>query len=80
VGADAGTAFLLYRDVFMGDCVAKNNAHYLEIRQLIDGGDPRGGTLPYASLPGFGLHVYDWHFPMEDLIDLVSQQAAASGL
>jgi hypothetical protein len=79
VGADAGTAYLLYRDAFMGNCVAKHNAHYLEIQKLIDAGDPRG--MPsYASLPGFGLHVYDWHFPMDDLIDVVSQQAAAAGL
>jgi hypothetical protein len=78
VGADAGAAFLLYRDVFTGNCVNKNGANYLEITSAIqDAGDPRG-LPPYNSLPGFGLHVYDWHFPMDDLIDLVSQQAAAA--
>jgi hypothetical protein len=78
VGDDAGAAFLLYRDVFTGRCVGKNGANYLEIASLIaDAGDPRGRP-PYGSLPGFGLHVYDWHFPMDDLIDLVTQQAAVA--
>lgn len=78
VGGDAGAAFLLYRDVFTGNCVAKNGAHYLEIQSSIeDAGDPRG-LPPYSSSPGFGLHVFDWHFPMDDIIDVVSQQAAAA--
>jgi hypothetical protein len=78
VGADAGAAFLLYRDAFTGQCVSKHSANYLEITPLItDAGDPRG-LPPYSSSPGFGLHVWDWHFPMDDLITLVSQQAAVA--
>ena len=55
---DAGTPFVLYRDVFQGNCVIKNGYSYLEITYLGQPGDPRG-VPPYVNSGsesiGFGL-------------------------
>jgi hypothetical protein len=79
--ADAGTPFVLYRDLFHGDCVVKNGYSYLEITYLGQPGDPRG-TPPYVNTGsesiGFGLHLVDWNLPLEELMDIVKQQAATA--
>ena len=76
---DAGTAFVLYRDAFQGQCVNQNGATYLQITDLVKPGDPRG-MPPYRSTSaeslGFGLHLVDWNLPMQELIEIVTQQAA----
>jgi hypothetical protein len=79
---DPGTAFILYRDAFRGECVNANGFSYLDITWLPKDGDPRG-VAPYHSLAegiGFGLHLVDWNLPMRDIIEAVQKQAAAAGL
>jgi hypothetical protein len=72
------TPFLLYRDVFSGACVQSNGFSYLEISLQLQPGDQRSDP-PYRSVvePGFGLHLVDYNIPLDDLIDAVTQQAAA---
>jgi hypothetical protein len=81
---DASTAFVLYRDAFQGNCIVDQNAYsYLQIKLLLDAGDPRPVppyVLPSAVSIGFGLHTVDWHLPMRDLIDIVKAQATAEGV
>ena len=81
---DASTAFILYRNAFQGNCIVDQNAFsYLQIKLLVDAGDPRGippYVLPSAEAIGFGLHTVDWHLPMRDLIDVVKAQATAEGV
>ena len=76
---DAGTPFVLYRDMFQGACVIKNGSSYLEITYLGQPGDPRG-VPPYINSGsesiGFGLHLVDYNLPLEELLDIVRQQAA----
>jgi len=76
---DAGTPFVLYRDMFQGNCVIKNGYSYLEITFLGQPGDPRG-VPPYVNSAsesiGFGLHLVDYNLPLEELLDIVKQQAA----
>jgi hypothetical protein len=76
---DAGTAFVLYRDAFQGQCINQTGLSYLQITDLVKPGDPRG-TPPYQSVSaaslGFGLHLVDWNLPMQELITIVSRQAA----
>jgi hypothetical protein len=81
---DAGTAFVLYRDAFQGNCIVDQNAYsYLQIKLLVQPGDPRG-TPPYRNLSaesiGFGLHIVDWNLPMQDLLEVVKAQAQAEGV
>ena len=80
---DASTPYVLYRDVFQGNCVMKNGRSYLEVTYLGDAGDPRG-VPPYTSAgatsTGFGLHLVDYNIPMEELLETVKQQATAAGL
>jgi hypothetical protein len=74
-----GTPFVLYRDMFQGNCVVKNGYSYLEITFLGKTGDPRG-TPPYinsgAESIGFGLHLVDYNLPLTELLEVVKQQAA----
>jgi hypothetical protein len=75
---DVGTAFVMYRGVFQGNCVMKNGYSYLEITLLEQPGDPRG-VPPYknsqAEALGFGTHIADYQFALGELIDTVATQA-----
>jgi pimeloyl-ACP methyl ester carboxylesterase len=77
---DAGTPFLLYREVFDGACVTKDRFHYLEYSLITGETDPRG-IPPWRHTAvdslGFGTHLVDFHIPLDDLIDAVAKQAAA---
>jgi hypothetical protein len=78
IPAGVTTPSLLYRNVFHGECVHRNGFSYLEISLQRAPGDQRAEP-PYHSVvePGFGLHLVDYNLPLDDLIDAVSQQAAA---
>lgn len=79
--ADLGTPFVLYRDLFKGECVSKNGASYLEITAEPTGVDDKR-TPPWriSTLEdtGWGLHVRDYNMPIEDLIQAVQKQAATA--
>jgi hypothetical protein len=74
------TPVRLYPDLFKGACVDKGGYSYLEISTAPPSGDKR--TIPpYRSTilegVGFGLHVEDYAFPLDDLMKVVQMQAAA---
>ena len=77
---DITTPFLLYRNVFVGQCVDQNGFSYLQISLQLAPGDERAEP-PYrkrlVEAIGFGLHLVDYNLPLDDLIDAVAQQAAA---
>jgi pimeloyl-ACP methyl ester carboxylesterase len=81
---DLGTPFAVYRDLFRGSCVETAGVHYLQIA-FEPQGETDARTPPWRNTPvegaGFGLHLVDYHVPLEDLIDAVQLQAqAARGL
>jgi hypothetical protein len=71
--------FLIYRDMFKGECKTANGINYLEISVAKTADDTRS-TPPYRSSivesVGSGMHLMDFNLPIDDLIDLVSKQAA----
>ena len=72
------TAFLMYENVFQGECVNENGVSFLNVTLKESDSDPRG-VPPYHSAAegiGFGLHLVDWAIPMRDIIEMVSKQAA----
>jgi hypothetical protein len=76
--SDIETPFVLYRDLFDGECVTRNGFRYLEYTLLADDGR---GTPPWRHTAvdglGFGTHLVDFHIPLDDLIDATAEQAAA---
>src|SRR5262249_10603023 len=74
------TPFLLYRNVFRGDCVNENGFSYLRISLQLEPGGARSGP-PYRTSVveslGFGLHLVDYNIPLDDLIGAVARQAEA---
>lgn len=75
------TPFRVYPDMFKGQCVNKGGYNYYEI-SAAPASDDKRAIPPYRSTllegVGFGLHVEDYAFPLEDLIALVKMQAAAT--
>ncbi len=78
--AGVTTPFAVYPDMFRGECVKSGGYSYLEISVEQDANDQRA-VPPYRSTlieaVGFGLHVADFNFPLDDLIDAVERQANA---
>ena len=78
---DASTPFIVYRDAFQGQCVNDGGLSYLQITPLLQSTDPRG-IPPYESTAaeglGFGLHLVDWNLPMDELVGIVTKQAATA--
>jgi hypothetical protein len=73
------TAYALYRDLFRGKCVYENGQSYLEVS--IDPQPTDTRMLPayrnqLLESIGFGLHLVDYNIPLDDLIEIVSLQAA----
>ena len=80
---DLATPFAVYRDLFRGECVNADGASYLKIT-IEPASDTDTRVPPWRNSLveglGFGLHLVDYQIPLEDLIDVVAQQAqAASG-
>lgn len=75
------TEFALYRQMFRSRCVAKGDAHFLEITVDRDAQDTRA-VPPHrsglAELVGFGMHVVDYAVPLDDLRETVRLQAEAA--
>jgi hypothetical protein len=74
------TPFVLYRDIISGECTKTENAHYLAISWTPTADDQR--TMPgyrsaYIESIGMGLHIYEYHMLMEDLVTMFQMQAAA---
>jgi hypothetical protein len=77
---DVDTSFILYRDVFRGECKNMNGHSYLEIALEMAADDPRP-AFPY-HFPGIeaalGLHLVDYALELDDLIEAVRLQADAA--
>ena len=74
------TPFIVYRDIFSGQCQSQNGFNYLEITSHQTADDPRP-QFPYhfAGLEmALGLHLLDYALEMDDLIEAVRQQGAAA--
>lgn len=74
------TPFVLYRDLFRGSCVVRDGLSYMEVSLEPAAGDTRkapGYRNPTLEAIGFGLHVVDYNFALDDMISLVQRQAAA---
>jgi hypothetical protein len=77
---DITTPFVIYRDVFRGECKNVNGASYLEISLEQPTGDQRPPP-PYrfpAIEGALGLHLYDYNLELDDLLEMVRLQAAAA--
>lgn len=78
---DLETPFAVYRDLFKGACVEHEDVSYLEFT-IEPASDTDARTPPWRNTAvegiGFGLHLVDYHIPLEDLIDAVSLQAEAA--
>ncbi|HKU38806.1 MAG TPA: DUF3089 domain-containing protein [Polyangiales bacterium] len=78
LGDDFTAHFGLFRNFFTGECkTAPSGGQYLEIAYAKMDGDPRKEFLDLSREIGGGLHVFDYNFLMDDLIDLVRSQAEA---
>lgn len=84
-GVPVDTPFVLYRDFFAGECMADSDGFgFLAISVDAQGNDMRTNPIDFENPlfnPGFlGLHVLDYDFAMQDLLDQVAAKAAAKGL
>ncbi len=74
------TPYVLYRDLFRGQCVNENGFSYHQL--TVDPTDDDTRKIPgYRNLrlegTGWGLHLVDYNPAVDDLIEAVTQQAAA---
>lgn len=81
-GTPIDTPFVLYRDLYASECLVDGDGHdYLSISVEPAAGDVRQNPIDFAQPlldPGFlGLHVFDYNFPLQELMDLVQTKAAA---
>ncbi len=60
-----------------GECVATDDASWLEITVDADVDDPRADQIGGDLLPGWGLHLVDVALAMGDLVDLAETQITA---
>lgn len=76
--AGVDTPFALYRDFFRGSCEHKDGAHYLSITEEPSADDARKPDYRQALLEsiGFGTHLVDYSFALQDLLDAVALQAS----
>jgi pimeloyl-ACP methyl ester carboxylesterase len=75
---DLDTPFIVYREVFRGTCKRTDTHSYLEIASELEPGDMRMPPYRYPAIEAsLGLHLLDYAFAMDDLIEAVRLQAAA---
>jgi hypothetical protein len=78
LGADFTATWGLYRDFFSAECVeAPSGGQVLMIDYTEDASDMRVKFLDLSVVIGFGLHVFDYQFPLDDLVELVRTQREA---
>lgn len=84
-GIEVDTAWVLYRDMYTSSCATDGDGlSFLALSVQQDGQDMRTNPIDFDNAlfnPGFlGLHVLDYDFAMQDLLDQVAAKAAAKGL
>ena len=77
------TAFAVYASFFTGECLPSlNGLSFFEIDPEPEAGDMRTNPIPFTSVdydPSLiGLHLLDFGFPMQDLLDAVAKRTGAS--
>ncbi|MDD9940741.1 MAG: DUF3089 domain-containing protein [Myxococcales bacterium] len=78
LGPDFTAFWGLFRDFFTGECVeAPSGGQVLLIDYVDDPNDMRDRFLNLDREIGFGLHVFDYQFPLDDLVELVRSQRDA---
>ncbi|MET0341039.1 MAG: DUF3089 domain-containing protein [Polyangiales bacterium] len=80
-GAEFTEPFALFRNLFEGECVVdrQSGASYLAIAYHKDPADKRREYVDLTPRTGggMGLHIVDYHFAVDDLLEIVSKQIAA---
>ncbi len=76
------TPFVLYRDLYASECLTDSDGHqYLAISVDPEPADARQNPVdfnaPLLSPAFLGLHVFDYNFPMAELMELVALKADA---
>jgi hypothetical protein len=78
LGADFTANWGLYRDFFSAECVmAPSGGQVLQIDYPNADGDMRKQPIDLSVVVGFGTHVFDYQFPLDDLVELVRTQRDA---
>ncbi len=75
--ATISTPFVSTPGLVSGECVNKNGFGYLEVTVNGDPADPRADDIGGDLTPQWGLHLQDVFLVMQDIVDLVNEQAAA---
>ena len=76
------TPFVLYRDLYAGQCVEGGSGYRLPspvVSEASAPGDTQGpiDLKQFALDTSLGTHILDFQFPQGDLIDMVGRRAAA---
>jgi hypothetical protein len=84
-GAAIDTPFVIMRDYYGLSCQTDpDGQHFLAVALEPDLGDVRTNPIDFDAplfAPGFlGLHVLDYNFALQDLLDITAAKAAAAGL
>jgi hypothetical protein len=75
LGPEFTATWGLFRDFFTAECVAApSGGQVLQIDYANAPGDMRPQFLDLTRVIGFGLHVFDYQFPLDDLVELVREQ------
>ena len=78
LGPDFSANWGLFRDFFTAECVtAPSGGQVLQIAYSEEAGDMREQFLDLSRVIGFGLHVFDYQFPLDDMVELVRAQRDA---
>lgn len=78
LGADFTASWGLFRDFFSAECVTTPSGGQVLLIDYTDApGDMRARFLDLSRVVGFGLHVFDYQFPLDDLVELVRAQREA---
>jgi hypothetical protein len=67
----------LFRDFFSAECVAAPSGGQVLRIDYTDAADMRKQPIDLTKVIGFGLHVFDYQFPLDDLVELVRTQRDA---
>jgi pimeloyl-ACP methyl ester carboxylesterase len=75
---DIETPFVLYRDVFRGECKNENGFSWLEVSLELPADDTRPPPPYHSQLieGALGLHLMDYNLELDDLIEAVRLQGA----
>ena len=78
LGSEFTATWGLFRNFFSAECVdTPSGGKVLLIDYTTEAGDMREHFLDLSRVIGFGLHVFDYQFVLDDLVELVRKQRDA---